>query len=317
MKAFFPSTHVPTNQLVPLAARAEELGWDGCGLGHHILCPESVAERFAPDKQGTEQGLSAFVGRKDPGADYPEGTPYWPDSEFPEIWAAIAAMAAVTTRLEFLPTVYLITLVHPLVVAHGAATAAAVAGGNRVMLGLGSGWLVEEFAPLSQPIRRRGARMAEEVEILRKAWSGDFVEHRGEFYEFDKMRLHQQPPEMPPIMIGAGSERGLTRVAEIGDGFVAGRATLERFLENRAFVERKRKELGTDERPFLYANIIRRAESENVDLLKRWTESGCDIARIPVFELYGCGWGNDARLEQRLEALEWYAEKYLDVIHGT
>ena len=127
-------------QLVEVARAAEEAGFHGVLLSDHLFFPGHLASRYpyAPD------GKPGFDG----------STP------FPEPWATISAMAAVTSRLRFATMVYILPLRHPLEVAKSVGTAAVLSNG-RVALGVGAGWIREEFDALGVDFATRGARLDE------------------------------------------------------------------------------------------------------------------------------------------------------------
>src|SRR3546814_15591662 len=101
------------------------------------------------------------------------GTP-WPDP-----WVTIGHLSAVTERLRFLTTVYILPARMPAHVAKQVGTAA-VLSGNRVSLGVGMGWMDEEFDASGTPFGKRGKRADELIELLRALWTGGVVEHHGE-----------------------------------------------------------------------------------------------------------------------------------------
>jgi alkanesulfonate monooxygenase SsuD/methylene tetrahydromethanopterin reductase-like flavin-dependent oxidoreductase (luciferase family) len=92
-----------------------------------------------------------------------------------------------------------------------------VAGG-RFLLGVGSGWLEEEFDALGVPFGDRAARMDETLAILRAAWSGDVFSHEGPLFPFGKVQLSPEPVEVP-LILGGNTERALRRSAAAGDGW--------------------------------------------------------------------------------------------------
>ena len=110
----------------------------------------------------------------------PDGKPQFrPEESWPDPWVAIGAMAAVTTSLRFVTNVYVLPARNPFVVAKAVGTAA-VLSDDRVLLGIGAGWMREEFEQMGQAFAKRGARMEEMVEVLRTLWQGGMVEHHGE-----------------------------------------------------------------------------------------------------------------------------------------
>jgi probable F420-dependent oxidoreductase len=138
--------------------------------------------------------------------------PFDRNTPWPDPWAAISAMAAVTQRLRFGTSIYLAGLRHPLLVAKSVATASILSGG-RVMLGVGAGWLAEEFEILGEDFGTRGARLDEMLDVCRALWTGASVEHRGRFYDFPAVSQAPAPPERIPIYVGGASRAALRRAA--------------------------------------------------------------------------------------------------------
>ena len=143
-------------QLLEIAQGAEAAGFEGLLLSEHLFVPEEMAPKYPY----AEDGIPDFTG----------------DTPFPDPWSAISAMASVTTRLRFSTMIYVLPLRHPLEVAKAVSTAA-VLSGNRVVLGAGAGWMREEYDTLGVPFESRGKRFDESIEVLRRVWSGQAVEH--------------------------------------------------------------------------------------------------------------------------------------------
>jgi probable F420-dependent oxidoreductase len=105
------------------------------------------------------------------------------------------------------------------------ATLDALSGG-RVILGVGAGWLREEFDAVGASWDRRGARMDECIGILRRLWTEPRVGHEGEFYRFAEMGFEPRPAQAPPpILVGGESPPALRRAAQRGDGWLGLRHT--------------------------------------------------------------------------------------------
>jgi probable F420-dependent oxidoreductase len=190
----------PTEHLCAMARAAEDAGFAALGISDHVVHPEKIA---------TPYPYTA------------DGAPRWPPfTEWPDPWVAIAAMAAVTKTVRFFTSIFVLPMRNPFLVAKAIATAAAIAG-DRVALGVGSGWMREEFALMQQPFARRGARMDEMITVLRTLWRGGMVEHHGEFYDFDRLEMTPVPKAPVPIYVGGISERALRRAATIGDGWIS------------------------------------------------------------------------------------------------
>ncbi len=204
----------PTHHMGPVARALEENGFDDVALSDHVVHPERIA---------TPYPYTA------------DGKPRWePFTDWPDPWVSIGAMAAVTERLRFVTAVYVLPMRNPFVVAKAIGTAAVISK-NRVTLGVGTGWMEDEFDLLEQPFRRRGKRTDEMIEVLRKLWAGGMVEHHGEFYDFDRLEMSPAPTEPVPILVGGLSERALHRAAFVGDGWISDWHTTE---ELRRYIER-------------------------------------------------------------------------------
>ena len=84
---------------------------------------------------------------------------------------------------------------------------AAVLSGNRVGLGIGMGWMEEEFDAMGTPFARRGKRADEMLEVLRKLWTGEVVEHHGEFFDVPPLEMLPAPTEPVPVFTSAACPR--------------------------------------------------------------------------------------------------------------
>ena len=199
MKFWQAITWCETEQLPGIARFAEEVGFHGLMGGDHAVYPETIA----PDYPYADDGVP----------------PMQPDDEYPDQTAIFAAMAAVTRRLRFTTGVYVLPLRNPHEVARATATLAILSGG-RFVLGVGVGWMKEEFDIYGVDFRRRGRRTDEMIEVLQKLWTGRMVEHHGEHFDFPRVQLSPAPGEPPPLYIGGASEVALCRAARVGDGYI-------------------------------------------------------------------------------------------------
>ena len=127
--------------------------------------------------------------------------------------AALAAAAAVTTRLRIGPYVLANDFRHPLIVAREAATLDRLSGG-RLDLGLGAGWRRDDYRQLGIPYDRPGVRidrLVESLAIIKRLLSGEDVTHSGRFYRLEAARVHPAPTQRPHprLMLGGGGPRML------------------------------------------------------------------------------------------------------------
>jgi alkanesulfonate monooxygenase SsuD/methylene tetrahydromethanopterin reductase-like flavin-dependent oxidoreductase (luciferase family) len=151
-------------------------------------------------------------------------------------------MAAVTSRLQFTTGVYLAPVRHPLVVANAVSSAAVLSGG-RVSIGTGVGWMEEEYAAAGQDFKNRGRRLVEMIEILRKLWTGDVLEHHGTFYDFEGLSISPAPERPIPIYRGGDSEPALRHAASL-DGWIGSGYTWEDALDRAQNMRNLRRKLG-------------------------------------------------------------------------
>jgi G6PDH family F420-dependent oxidoreductase len=171
--------------LVANAVAAEEAGFDFV----------SISDHFHP--WTTEQGHSPFV------------------------WSVLGAVAARTERLGLATGVTCPTVrIHPAIVAHAAATTSVLSGG-RFTLGVGSGEALNEHVLGHRwpPAQVRLAMLEEAVAVMRELWTGETVDHRGDFYEVENARLFDPPSESVPVVVSGFGDKAIELAARIGDGY--------------------------------------------------------------------------------------------------
>lgn len=133
----------------------------------------------------------------------------------------LAFVAGITERLRLVSSVLILPCRNPVLTAKMLATIDVLSEG-RLTVGVGIGWLEEEFTALGAPdFRRRGAASDEYLRIFRKLWSESPASHAGEFYSFDGIRCEPFPIQRPgpPIWVGGHSAAALRRTARYGDGW--------------------------------------------------------------------------------------------------
>lgn len=222
-----PFTH--PDELLELVPVIEEAGFEGVLLADHVFAPESYDSRYPYDASGEPP--------------FNERTP------FPEVFATICALSMVTTRLRFMPNVYVLPMRHPIEVAKGLSTAA-IFSKNRVVFGIGAGWLQEEFEGLDKPFDARGRRMDEQIPIVQKLLSGEVVSASGEFYRFAPLRMNPIPTQEVPFWIGGMNAAALRRAAQYGSGWTGAGTSFEETVAILTELRRLRKQFGRDHLPF-------------------------------------------------------------------
>ena len=275
------------SQWVALVQHAEDVGFDQVALSDHVFYPESMTSVYPYT---------------------PDGTPLFPpDTAWPDVWVMVGAMAAVTSRITFTTNVYVLPLRNPFVVAKAVGTAAFLSG-DRVSLGIGAGWMKEEFDQLEQPFARRGKRMDEQVEVLRKLWQGGLVEHHGEFYDFDKLQMAPVPSKPVPIIVGGHSEIALRRAAQRGDGWVGIYYTRDELRGYVARLDELRSEAGRADEPFdVQASII--DAPPTADVVAQLEGMGVTTLLTSAWMMEGL---TNASLDDNKRALDSFAAKYIE-----
>jgi probable F420-dependent oxidoreductase len=132
---------------------------------------------------------------------------------------ALAGVAARTSRIGLGVSVYLASLRHPIVAAKLIASLDQISGG-RVLLGVGAGWIPEEYETLGIEFSQRGRVLDEHLEAMRTLWSEAAPRHEGPHYRFDNIGFEPKPrQERLPIWIGGNSRAARRRAARLGDGW--------------------------------------------------------------------------------------------------
>ncbi|MEN3538938.1 TIGR03619 family F420-dependent LLM class oxidoreductase [Microbispora sp. ZYX-F-249] len=178
---------------------------------------------------------------------YPVGNPMGPVyRSVHDPVVALAYVAAVTERVRLGVAVLNLPFVSPVLMAKQLASLQEVSGG-RLDVGLGLGWLPEEFAASGVPMERRGRRAEEYVGLLRRLWTEDVVEHKGEFYEVPASHQDPRPATPPSVMLGGTARVALERAGRIADGWISSsRADLGTIDQQIAIVKESARQAGRD-----------------------------------------------------------------------
>jgi probable F420-dependent oxidoreductase len=192
---------------VPERARTlEAAGFDSLWVSDHIALPEVMASPypFAADGKAT----------------WPSDTPYL------ETVVVLAAAAASTNRVRLGTAVLVVPQRNPLLLAKQLASVAHLAR-NRLEIGVGAGWLREEFEALQAPFDGRGERMVEWVQLMRSCWTGRPAAWDSRNYQLPGgLYVLPAPPAPVPVYVGGHGSRALRRAATLGDGWLAQQSAL-------------------------------------------------------------------------------------------
>ena len=187
--------------VLEFARAADEMGMHSGWVSDHVAWPRVVESSYPYTDDGSFPG-----GFNMPWLD-PIGTLFF--------------VAGATERLKLGITVLILGYRPPLLTAKMAASLAVLSEG-RLLLGVGVGWMREEFEALGMPYDHRGARADEQLELFRTVFANDTPSFQGRFYEFGEVGFSPLPPGgAVPVWVGGSSEAAYRRTARYGDAFHA------------------------------------------------------------------------------------------------
>ena len=286
MKFWQAITWAETDQLIEIARFAEEMGFHGLMSGDHAVYPESIVPNYPYSESGVP--------------------PMQPDDEYPDQTAIFAAMAAVTSKLLFTCGVYVLPLRNPHEVARASATLA-ILSDNRFILGVGIGWMKEEFDIYGVDFHQRGKITDEIIEVLQSLWSGQMVEYHGAHFDFPRVQLSPAPSTHPPIYVGGSSEIALRRAARVGGGYIGAGTAPDDVGPLLQRLNELRQEYGRDHLPF--EAMIGISASPSLTLYQRLADRGLESTVAPPFQ-YALG-KKHSTVDEKKQSMETYAESIM------
>jgi probable F420-dependent oxidoreductase len=182
------------------ASNAERLGFSTIWVPEHVVLVDKYASKYPYSGDGV--------------------LPAPTDAPIPDPFISLTAMAAVTEKIRLGTGICLVPEHNPVVLAKVVATLDWLSNG-RLALGVGIGWLEEEFQALGIPWERRAARTRDCINAMRKLWGDPISAYSGEFVKFEGVRSNPKPVRGAdlPILFGGESAPALRRVAEYGNGW--------------------------------------------------------------------------------------------------
>jgi probable F420-dependent oxidoreductase len=144
---------------------------------------------------------------------------YDSDVAFHEPLTFLGFAAAVTERVELVTAVLILPQRQTVLVAKQAAEVA-VLSGDRLRLGVGVGWNTAEYVGLNERFDNRGARQAEQIELLRRLWTEDTFSYEGRYHRVEHAGINPRPARPVPIWFGGAAPAALERCGRLGDGFI-------------------------------------------------------------------------------------------------
>jgi probable F420-dependent oxidoreductase len=281
MRFCYSATFSQPDELIALAKAGDDCGWDTLTLSDHLINPVTTRSPYPYTKDGERRWVM--------------GTP-WPDP-----WVTVGHLSAVTQHLHFLTTVYILPARTPVHVAKQVGTAA-VLSNNRVRLGIGMGWMEEEFEAMGTPFKQRGKRADEMLEVMRKLWTGEVVEHHGEHFDVPALEMLPAPSAPVPVYVGGVSDIALRRAAR-NDGWVSDLHTIDELRAIRAKLDEYRKECGRDHLPFSVFGSAR--DAWDMDGYRRLADAGVTHLITMPWYFYA---GADADLAGKVDGIKRFAD---------
>lgn len=194
-----------------VATAAENAGFESLWTVEHVLVPLGYQSEYPYDKSGKMPGGETI--------DFPD----------PLVW--LSYVAACTSTINLATGILIVPQRNPGVLAKEVATLDKLSGG-RMLLGVGVGWLEEEFDALGVPFARRGRRLDDHLAAMRELWASDDASYHGEFTSFRSVVSRPRPVgDAVPIVVGGHSEAAARRAGRLGDGFFPGKGSNERLKE--------------------------------------------------------------------------------------
>jgi len=184
--------------LVGIAVEAEALGFAHVWTYDHLINPvelSPVVREARPD----------YYNKAD--------MPYF------DALTTLGVVAGATTRIGLGTRVLLPVLRPPVALAKQLSTLAVLAGSGRLIVGVGAGWLLDEYDAVGLDPTERFARLDEHVALMRAAWAEGVTEHEGRFYRHQAAGFHPVPEQPIPVLVGGTGDHTLRRVARWADGW--------------------------------------------------------------------------------------------------
>jgi probable F420-dependent oxidoreductase len=253
--------------VVEIAQLAEAAGVESLWTFEHVMIPLEYASKYPYTANG-RMGVAPETTMLDP-------------------LIGLAAVAAATKTIRLGTGVNILPQVNPLLLAKQAASLDFISAG-RLMLGLGIGWLQEEYTAMGVPFDARGRRHDDYIEAMRKVWSGDVVEHESEFLSWHGFKSYPVPVQDPlPIVVGGSKGKVFERIAKYGQGWYAPTAGLDELKSMQITLAEACKKFSRDVEEIEISTMwIPQAGGEQVTA---YADAGVDRLIVPMAALMAMG----------------------------
>ena len=249
-------------QMIGMAQAAENAGVESVWTFEHVIVPNDYSSKYPYSPNG-KMGTT-------------------PETNFVDPLIALTAVAMNTTKLRLGTGVNILSQSNPLFMAKQAASLDMVSNG-RFMLGVGIGWLQEEFLAMGTPFEKRGARFDDYLTAMKKAWSGDTVEHQSEFLNWTGFKSYPVPKALD-VHIGGSKGKAFERVAKFGQGWFSPTMTPDQIKPDLAKLKDACAAEGRDVSEIEVSSMWM-LNDDAFDNIKRFEDLGVSRLICPLFGL--------------------------------
>jgi len=250
-----------------MARAAEAAGFESLWTVEHVVVPSGYESTYPYDPSGKMPGGEEF--------DIPD----------PLVWLTWVASATSTIRLA--TGILILPQRNPVVLAKELATLDHLSGG-RVELGVGVGWLEEEFDAIGVPFAERGRRTDDHVAAMRALWGQEKATYHGEFTSFDDCISRPRPVGGSiPIHVGGHTDIAARRAGRLGDGFFPGKGSPQDLARSRELVRATATEHGRDPDAIELTAGGMVMGDKALDGVKALADVGVDRVVLPAFAFWG------------------------------
>lgn len=248
-----------------VAEAAEEGGFEAIWTVEHVVVPSGYESQYPYDPSGKMAG-----GAED--FDLPD----------PLIW--LTWVAAHTTTIKLATGILIVPQRNPVITAKELATLDHLSGG-RLVLGVGAGWLAEEFAALNESFDDRGKRLDEYIAVMRALWEGGKTTFDGDYFTFEDCISRPRPANGTiPVVVGGHTKVAARRAGRLGDGFFPGSAGMDEISGLVALVRQTAEEHGRDPDAIeLIASAAAPPGPKLDERIEQLAELGVTQAIVPTF----------------------------------
>ncbi|MBI2802019.1 MAG: LLM class F420-dependent oxidoreductase [Gammaproteobacteria bacterium] len=267
-----------------LVTTAEKYGMESLWTVEHVVIPVGYHATYPYDPSGK--------------------IPIPTDMALPDPLLPLAYAAAITTKIKLATGIVILPQRHPFYMAKEAATLDQLSNG-RFLLGVGVGWLEDEFQALGIPFKERGARTDETIRAMRSLWKPQPEAFASKFFNWGPVEMNPKPihPDGVPIVIGGHSAGSARRAARFGNGFFPALNAPQEIIALKKIIDAECHTLGRDPSEIEITALLPKADPALVDAM-----AAVGVSRL----LIGYGMGGDTSPSKIEDWLGNFAKKMID-----